>query len=165
MPSFIHFDVYSVHFGNRDLAEGAGYIRPSRKSQQVLRTLAALCTCVHRSRWQTQTLHWGLKIEKLSGNHVSTSSVAHMKAFIQRRTRTQRKACVCSCVCRYLLVLASIHAYGSEGQKLMLGCVSLSVARYFEFWEWVSHWPWRPGVHWVGPGICLSLPCARTTGM
>lgn len=160
MPSF---DVYSVHFGNRDLADGAGYIRPSRKSQQVLRTLTALCTCVHRSGWQMQTFHWGLKIEKLSGNHVLTSSVAHMKAFIQRRTRSHLKACVCSCVCRHLLVLASIMHMDQEDRNWCW--VFLSIAHHFEFWGWASHWPWRPRVHWVGPGICLSLPCAETTGM
>lgn len=157
MPSF---DVYSVHFGNKDLADSAGYIRLSRKSQQVLRTLAALCTCVHRRGWQTQTFHWGLKIEKLSGDHVLTSAVAHMKAYVQRRTRSHLKACVCPCVISH-----KYRAYGSEEQKLMLGWVSLSIAHNFEFWEWVSYWPWRPEVHWVGPGICLSLPCAGTTGM
>lgn len=127
MPSF---DVYSVHFGNKDLAGGVGYIWPSRKSQQVFRTLTALCTCVHRSGWQTQTFHWGLKIEKLSGNHVSTSSVAHMKAFLQRRTRSHRKACVCSCVCRHLLVLASIMHMDQEDRNWCW--VFLSIAHHFE---------------------------------
>lgn len=47
----LFFDVRSACFGNWDLSEDAGYTRPSRRNQQVLMTLAALCTQVQRIRW------------------------------------------------------------------------------------------------------------------